>query len=438
MSGPADRVCKWAISLSSRSFLKPPRQLAWELLFDVEYLNLYSNIVLPKALNESGYDKRDKGLVTELVYGTLRMRGFCDSAIRVHLDRKIEDLDLKVLTTLRLGVYQILIMRMPAHAAVNETVDLAKIVCGKSAASLVNAVMRRVSEHPDHNPSELEDKYSHPTWIINALRDALGNEELVIAQLEADNVIANPTLIPWPGRASTEEMQEAGAEQIPGSVRAFTFKGSPGEIAAVRERRAGVQDLGSQIVVERFYETYQPKLRWLDLCAGPGGKAAYLDSLISDGEFIANEPGKERVRLVEQVVRRAKVTSFDGRNIPDEIGTFDRILIDAPCTGIGALRRRPEVRWRRKATDLRSLLALQGELLDSAAAKLHVNGILGYATCSPHLAETKLQVSDFLKRHQNFERISVGSGADPDGDLQLWTFKDGTDCMFLSLLKRKS
>lgn len=144
------------------------------------------------------------------------------------------------------------------------------------------------------------------------------------------------------------------------------------------------------------------------------------------------------MRLVEQVVRRAKVTSFDGRNIPDEIGTFDRILIDAPCTGIGALRRRPEVRWRRKATDLRSLLALQGELLDSAAAKLHVNGILGYATCSPHLAETKLQVSDFLKQHKNFERISVGSGADSDGDLQLWTFKDGTDCMFLSLLKRKS
>jgi 16S rRNA (cytosine967-C5)-methyltransferase len=284
----------------------------------------------------------------------------------------------------------------------------------------------------------LEDRYSHPTWIINALRDALGNDELVVAQLEADNEIANPTLIPWPNRATTEELQEVGAEQIPGSFRAFSYKGSPGEIAAIRERRAGVQDLGSQIVVEKFYETHQPNLRWLDLCAGPGGKAAYLDSLIGNGEFIANEPGKERVRLVEQVVRRAKITSFDGREIPNEVGTFDRILIDAPCTGIGALRRRPEVRWRRKATDLRALLALQRELLDSAASKLKVSGVIGYATCSPHLAETKLQVSDFLKRHPNFERISVGSRADSDGDLQLWTFKDGTDCMFLSLLKRKT
>jgi 16S rRNA (cytosine967-C5)-methyltransferase len=427
-----------AIALISKFSPKPPRQLAWELLFEVENSNLYSNIVLPKALGESGYEKRDKGLVTELVYGTLRMRGFCDSAIRIHLDRKLEDLDLKVLTTLRMGAYQLLVMRMPAHAAVDETVELAKIVSGKSAASFVNAIMRRISENPDHNPEKLEDRYSHPTWIINALRDALGNDELVAAQLEADNEIANPTLIPWPDRATTEELQEAGAEQIPGSLRAFSYKGSPGEIAAIRERRAGVQDLGSQIVVEKFYETHEPNLRWLDLCAGPGGKAAYLDSLIGNGEFIANEPGKERARLVEQVVRRAKITSFDGREIPNEVGTFDRILIDAPCTGIGALRRRPEVRWRRKATDLRALLALQGELLASAAAKLKVSGIIGYATCSPHLAETKLQVTDFLKRHQNFERISVGSRADSDGDLQLWTFKDGTDCMFLSLLKRNS
>ena len=126
--------------MSSKFSQKPPRQLAWELLFEVENSNLYSNIVLPKALGESGYEKRDKGLVTELVYGTLRMRGFCDSAIRIHLDRKLENLDLKVLTTLRMGAYQVLVMRTPAHAAVNETVDLAKIVCGRSAASFVNGL----------------------------------------------------------------------------------------------------------------------------------------------------------------------------------------------------------------------------------------------------------------------------------------------------------
>lgn len=417
---------------------KTPRQLAWEILYEVESSNIYSNISLPKALSESDFEKRDKGFVTEIVYGTLRMRGFCDSAIKVHLDRPIEEVDLKALTTLRLGTYQVLIMKTPAHAAVNETVDLAKIVCGKSASSFVNAVMRRVAENPNFTPSSIEDRFSHPTWIINALRDALHDDSLLEKQLLADNAIASPTLIPWPGRSTVEELSAEGAEPIAGSIRALSYKGSPGEISAIRERRAGVQDLGSQIVVEEFFQTQKLGLRWLDLCAGPGGKAAYLDSLITDGEFIANEPARERVRLVEQVVLRGKITSFDGRDIPEELGLFDRILVDAPCTGIGALRRRPEVRWRRKPGDLRGLLALQSELLDSAASKLNIDGVIGYATCSPHLAETKIQISDFLKRHRNFGRFPLSRRGDRDGDLQLWTFRDGTDAMYLSLLKRMS
>lgn len=418
--------------------MKNPRQLAWELLFEVENSNTYSNLAVPRALTESNLEKRDRGLVTELVYGTLRMRGFCDAAIKRHLDRALDDVDLKVLTVLRLGAYQILIMKTPVHAAVNEMVDLAKIVCGRSASSFVNAIMRRISENLEFAPTEIEEKYSHPKWIISALRDLLKDEELVTAQLIADNEVASPTLIAWPGLSSPEELQAVGAEPIEGSLRAFLFKGSPGEIPAIRERRAGVQDLGSQIVVEEFFQTSLPNLRWLDMCAGPGGKAAYLDALIESGEFIANEPSAERARLVGQVVRRGKVTSFDGRNIPDELGTFDRILLDAPCTGIGALRRRPEVRWRRIPADLRALIALQSELLDSAASKLNVGGVIGYATCSPHLAETKLQVADFLKRHPNFDRIPVKRGSDPDGDMQLWTYRDGTDAMFLSLLKRES
>lgn len=418
--------------------MKNPRQLAWELLFEVENSNTYSNLAVPRALTDSDLEKRDRGLVTELVYGTLRMRGFCDAAIKRHLDRALDDVDLKVLTVLRMGAYQLLIMKTPVHAAVNETVDLAKIVCGRSASSFVNAIMRRISENLEFAPTEIEEKYSHPKWIISALRDLLKDEELVTAQLIADNEVASPTLIAWPGLSSSEELQAAGAEPIEGSLRAFLFKGSPGEIPAIRERRAGVQDLGSQIVVEEFFQTSLPNLRWLDMCAGPGGKAAYLDALIESGEFIANEPSAERARLVGQVVRRGKVTSFDGRNIPDELGTFDRILLDAPCTGIGALRRRPEVRWRRVPADLRALIALQSELLDSAASKLNVGGVIGYATCSPHLAETKLQVADFLKRHPNFARISVKRGSDPDGDMQLWTYRDGTDAMFLSLLKRES
>lgn len=415
-----------------------PRQLAWELIYQVEAEGKYSNIILPKELKNSGLEERDRAFVTELVYGSLRMRGFCDAAIAKFSDRPISEIDPKVLITLRLGVYQILILKMPIHAAVHETVELGKAVNGKGAATFINAVLRRVSENVEFRPTEECDLYSHPQWIINAFQDALKNGDDVRAQLAADNEAALPTLVAWPGRGSEEELIAAGAKKIATGTNAYSYKGNPAEIAAVRERRAGVQDLGSQIVVEKFFESGSKGMRWLDLCAGPGGKAAYLDSLISDGELIVNEPAPERMKLLSQVVNRAKVLSFDGRNPPEDIGTFDRILIDAPCTGIGALRRRPEVRWRRTPKDLRGLVQLQSELLDSAAHLLNPSGIIGYATCSPHLGETKLQISDFLKRHPNFERVPIKQLGDKDGDLQLWTFRDGTDAMYLALLKKRA
>lgn len=424
----------------TKSSQKSARQLAWELIYEVDNSDTYSNLEVPRALLVSNLEARDKALVTNLVYGTLRMRGFLDGAIKRHVDRPLESVDFKVLTTLRMGAYQLLILATPPHAAVNEIVDLAKIVCGKSASSFVNAIMRRLSENLDYSPSTLSEKYSHPEWIISAFRDCLKDEELVVAQLEADNAVALPTLITWPNLSNHHELLAAGAERLTDSKNAFTYRGNPGEIPAIKERRAGVQDLGSQIIVEIFFETKIDgrKLRWLDLCAGPGGKAAYLESLIGDDEMIANDPSPARAKLVTQVLRRSEVMSFDGRDIPPEIGEFDRILIDAPCTGLGALRRRPEVRWRRQPSDLRSLTQLQRDLLDSAATRVPRGGIIGYSTCSPHLAETKIQVSDFLRTHPNFRRVSVGMRADKDGDLQLWTFRDGTDCMFLSLLERVS
>jgi 16S rRNA (cytosine967-C5)-methyltransferase len=368
------------------------------------------------------------------------MRGFLDGAIRRHLDRDISSVDIKVLTVLRMGAYQLLILKTPRHAAVNEMVELAKVVCGKSASSFVNAVMRRLSENLEFIPNSMSEKYSHPEWVINAFKDCLKDEVLVMNQLEADNEVALPTLVCWPERSSHQELLAAGAEKIPGTLNAFSFKGNPGDIPAIRERRAGVQDLGSQIIAETFVATKREKtqLRWLDLCAGPGGKAAYMESLLPDDELIVNEPTQVRANLLAQVVRRSKVESFDGRDIPLRLGQFDRILIDAPCTGLGALRRRPEVRWRRKPSDLRELVGLQQELLESAATRVKVRGIIGYATCSPHIAETKMQISDFLKKHSSFARVRIAHRGDSDGDMQLWTFRDGTDCMYLSLLERRS
>lgn len=410
------------------------RTLAWEVLLSVERDGAFSNILLPRRLRESSLSERDRGFTTELVYGSLRMRARCDAFIEAVSDRELSDIDLKLLIAIRLGVYQMKVLGMPVHAAINESVELAKNTSGRGASSFANAILRKVIE-TELGDGDLEVTFSHPEWIINSYRDALRDEAALSAQLEANNQPAAPTLIAWPGRCEISELLEAGAEPVEGSTRAVRYRGNPGDIPAIRERRAGVQDLGSQLVVENFLETDDGGLRWLDLCAGPGGKAAYLDCYLGEA-LVANEPVHERSELLRQVIRAARVTSFDGRFIPADLGGFDRILIDAPCTGIGSLRRRPELRWRRTPDQLRGLIALQSELLASAVSALRPGGIIAYATCSPHLAETKFQVRDFLRSNPNFHRIPVSSHGDSDGDMQLWTYRDGTDSMFLSLLKR--
>jgi 16S rRNA (cytosine967-C5)-methyltransferase len=422
------------------------RLLAFEALIEVEEKGAYSNLLLPKLLSKSDLPKVDRAFAAELVYGSLRLKAKHDLFISKASTRSLEDIDTKVLIVLRLGVHQLKEMRVPSHAAINETVELAKKVAGKSTGGFVNALLRKIDDFSMEDlafPSDIQAKlaaeYSHPEWIVSSYFDSLKLQNEVEDLLRANNLPARPTLIAWPGRSTQSELVEAGANVIEGSVVAASYDGDPGDLDAIRERRAGVQDLGSQIVVEKFLQTYQPGLRWLDLCAGPGGKAAYLSSYINlhEGEFVANEVSSERARLVAQVVEKSEVINHDGRNLPSEIGSFDRILIDAPCTGIGALRRRPEVRWRRTLQDLKNLTLLQSELLDSAALRLKNGGVLAYVTCSSHQAETKFQIRSFLKRNMEFSRVPIeDSRADADGDLQLWPHRDNCDAMFLSMLQK--
>ena len=424
-----------------------PRLLAFEVLAEVGLQGAYSNLILPKALSESILEANDRAFATELVYGTLRMQGRHDHFISVASDRSLEQIDPKALIVLRLGTHQLKQMRVPSHAAIYESVELAKKVVGKSTASFVNAILRKIDSldfeqlsKPTQEYARLALEYSHPEWIVSSYFDSLKNSNDVISLLQANNNPAKPTLIAWPGLATQGELLEAGALAIASSSVAANFDGNPGDIAAIRERRAGVQDLGSQLVVEKFYDEFKPNLRWLDLCAGPGGKAAYLSALLKrdGGSLLANEISNERAKLVSQVMHHGEVNVSDGRSMPDELGKFDRILLDAPCTGIGALRRRPEVRWRRSLQDLKNLTQLQSELLESATRLLSPGGIIAYVTCSSHQAETKFQIRSFLKQHSNFTRIKVqDERSDIDGDLQLWPHRDGTDAMFLSLLRSK-
>ncbi len=444
------------------AFRKPrpeaSRVLALEVLTQVNRHDAYANLLLPKALGQSDLDQRDKAFITELVYGAIRMQGRHDWILSQVSERAWESVDAGIVDVARLGAHQIFEMRVPVHAAVSATVELARKVIGESKATYVNALLRKVSarssEEWDSLIEEITDpieklgiKYSHPEWIVSAYFDLLREEEEVQRALRANNVPAAPTLVSWPGRSTQEELLALGGVATKYSPYGATSVQIPTEIDAIRQRRAGVQDEGSQLVAHVFAQAAMGRSSWLDLCAGPGGKAALISSIAqSNGkEFIANEISPVRAKLVEQVIADGEVWTEDGRNLSERNRSFGAIIADVPCTGIGALRRRPEVRWRRKPSDLPGLTKLQSELLDSALGAVEVGGIVGYATCSPHLAETKVQVSGALKRHPNFQQISVEpylpknlEGAVVNGAMQLWTHRHGTDAMFLALFERVS
>lgn len=450
------------LSSSGSSFRKPrpdaSRLLAFEILTQVNRHEAYANLILPKALGESALEQRDKGFVTELVYGTIRMQGRHDWILSQVSERPWGSVDAGIVDVARLGVHQLFEMRVPAHAAVSATVELSRKVLGESKATYVNALLRKVSARSLEDwltfIDEIQDqverlaiKYSHPEWIVSAYFDLLKEESEVVRALEANNVPAAPTLVSWPGRSTQADLVVLGGSATKYSPYGATSMEIPSDVDLIRKRRAGIQDEGSQLVAHVFSQTAMNQQDWLDLCAGPGGKAALISSIaLQNGKtFVANELSPARARLVEQVIAGGEVWVGDGRILRERGRTFGAVIADVPCTGIGALRRRPEVRWRRKPSDLSSLTKLQGELLDSAISLVHVGGIIGYATCSPHLAETKVQVNAALKRHPNIRQVSVEpflpanlKDAVVNGSMQLWTHRHGTDAMFLALFERVS
>jgi 16S rRNA (cytosine967-C5)-methyltransferase len=439
-----------------------PRRVAFDLLRAVAERDAYANLTLPGLLRERDLVERDAAFATELAYGTLRGQGTYDAVLAACVDRPLEQVDPPVLDLLRLGAHQLLAMRVPSHAAVGATVELARAVAGEGRGSFVNAVLRRVARQElaawlaevapayDVDPlGHLAIVHSHPRWVVSALRDAVGGSlEQTTALLAADNVPPQVTLVARPGRSHLTELVAAGAEPARWSPYAAVLPGGdPGAIPAVRAGRAGVQDEGSQLVALALAAGAMDgaDTRWLDLCAGPGGKAALLAGLAAErgAVLLAAEVAPHRAQLVRRVVGDgATVVVADGRAPAWRAGSFDRVLVDAPCTGLGALRRRPEARWRRQPEDVAGLAALQRDLLGSALDAVRPGGLVGYVVCSPHLAETRSVVTDVLRRTPGVERIDARPllpgvpDLGPGPDVQLWPHVHGTDAMYLSLLRR--
>ncbi len=456
----------------------PVRILAFEAIRAVDERDAYANLVLPpllkKARENPDFDARDAALATELVYGTLRRQGTYDAIIAACIDRPLREVDPPVLDVLALGAHQLLGTRIPTHAAVSASVELARVVLGDGRARFVNAVLRKISQddldawlervappYDEDAEDHLAVVHSHPRWVVTALWDSLGGGRAGIEDLlEADNERPEVTLVARPGRSTADELLAAVGEEsaLPGRWSPYAVRmaegGEPGALDAVREGRAGVQDEGSQLVAIALANAplEGSDTRWLDGCAGPGGKAALLGALAAQrgASLLAAEKQPHRARLVERALAGNpgpyQVVAADGTRPPWLPGVFDRVLVDVPCSGLGALRRRPEARWRRRPEDLEGFAPLQRSLLREALSAVRVGGVVAYATCSPHLAETRVVVDDVLR----------GRGGDPveaewldarplmpqvpalgDGpDVQLWPHLHGTDAMYLALLRR--
>jgi 16S rRNA (cytosine967-C5)-methyltransferase len=453
-------VVKFLVEARRNTFKSPKpdgaRLLAFDLLTEVNRNEGYSNLLLPQSLNSSKLDDRDRSLVTELLYGTIRMQGKHDWVLAQISDRPWSEVDAGIVDICRLGVHQIHEMRIPDHAAVAATVEVARKRIGESKASFVNALLRSVTRKsieewfvPLDAMTDIVERfaiqYSHPEWIVSSYHDLLKNWDEVELALKINNEAATPTLVSWPGFSTQQDLVDIGGEPTDFSPYGAHWKGNPGALDLIKARKIGVQDEGSQLVAEVFSKVAAGS-SWLDLCAGPGGKAALLSSIARqrDIRFTANEVSAARAVLVTQVVHGDRVLVSDGRTIGSAPEKFDAILIDAPCTGLGALRRRPEVRWRRTLQDLRALTQLQRELADSAIQALRPGGVLGYATCSPHLAETSIQVADIKKKYPELHQVEVDEylpsslvGATRDGAMSLWTHKHGTDAMYLALFRKE-
>lgn len=458
------------------------------MLVQVREEGAYTNLALAQLLRRRRITGVDAAFVTELVSGTVRGQGTYDAVLAANVNRSLDRVDPVVLDALRLGVHQLLAMRVPAHAAVGTSVDLVRARVGHRPAGFVNAVLRKVAHHglagwvrrlaPDPGTDPVGYAalaHSHPRWVVEQLAVALAQSpgrtvdpasaaaspELE-SLLAADNARPRVTVAARPGLATVEELLVPGAVASTMSPYAVELEGGdPREVPAVAEGRAGVQDEGSQLVALALAAASVPgeDSRWLDLCAGPGGKSALLAAVAGQrgARLLAAERQPHRAELVRSATSALVasgspgllgVVTVDGTRPAWRPGAFDRVLVDAPCTGLGALRRRPEARWRRTPADLDTLVSLQRRLAGSALDAVRPGGVVAYVTCSPVLAETSGVVAAVLEERDD-AALEDAAPLFPDvpdlradssrlpGTVQLWPHRQGTDAMFFALLRRR-
>lgn len=418
----------------------------------------YINLLLPKTLSRHSVPDSERGLIQELSYGSLRWQLQYDAIID-HLT-KGKTLSDQVRGSLQLGLHQLFRMRIPVHAAINETVNLAKTLEPK-AAGLVNAVLRNseragleslVEEicRDTSDTNRLAITYSHPAWVIEALRESMrldGREHELTRLLESNNETPE-TFLAAADEAAAAALKDQGLNLSDQSPIGYAVDGNPEPFLGLGNIR--VQDPGSQLVALVASELGDMGGSTLDMCSGPGGKSAILQGRIRPGRGSLDcmEPQEHRAQLVRDALGDnsiANVIVAPGQDA--KVGHYDTVLLDAPCSGLGSVRRKPESRHRKKQDQLASLTSVQRELLEAAYKALKPGGVVVYATCSPLVEETVTPVQDALAKHRDFELLDIKPFMtklspklalnEKRKTVQLWTHVHGTDAMFMAALRKK-
>lgn len=431
------------------------RVAAFEVLKQVEG-GVFSSVAL--AAKEIELQPLDRALCHELVMGVLRWQLHLDRIIEHYGRRTVDRLDLPVQLSLRLGLYQLrFLSRIPPSAAVNESVNLVARARLRSARTFVNAILRRASREPDYSPSaglsnpleRIVVETSHPLWLIERWSANFGIEQTeafarannetpplairVVATLREENGVL-------------DKLRSAGATVIASNIAKHAWRVA-GATAAVRELvQAGeihIQDEASQLVAEIV--SAQPGDRVLDLCSAPGGKSTLIAHRASDSSVIAMDISARRLSTVAasvalQSLRNVHLAVADaGKPVPFTSEVFDRVLVDAPCSGTGTLRHNPEIRWRLTSNDIADLSRQQLRFLSNAANAVRPGGLLVYSTCSVEPEENENVVSEFLSLDDRFRQVSVpvdSSLLASCGAARTWPHRDGTDGFFIAMFQK--
>lgn len=437
------------------------RSGAVEVLEQVLCQGAYTNIAINKYLRQHQLSDLDRRLMTELVYGTVKALGTVDWYLKQVVDRPLERLEDKVLQVLRSAVYQLFYMeRIPASAACNEAVKLARSYSNEGSAKFVNGVLRNLLRKKDElvfpNPEEddleyLALKYYHPKWLLKRWLGVFGKEGTV-KLCEFDNspapVCLRVNTLVTDQEALMTALTEAGAE-----VRASAWSDDGivceklpalGEMLKKLERDFYVQDESSMLVADVLGP--EPGQKVLDMCSAPGGKTTHIAQLMdNEGSIIACDIHAHKLELIRDNAQRLGIKIIEPTlkdatvYQPEWREQFDRVLVDAPCSGLGVLRRRAEARWRESKKNLQEFPPLQLRILENACRYVKPEGTLVYSTCTVEYSENHYLVQKFLEKHPEWEYAGVRHPLTGEKleELQLLPQVDGIDGFYICALKKK-